>query len=64
MIDPQSLDASGGDENGGMRGGDGEEVGCTKENDRCAVRVKVHSVNADRPEEGWEKDHWTRPMMS
>lgn len=47
-----------------MRGGDGEEVGCTKENDRCAVRVKVHSVNADRPEEGWEKDHWTRPMMS
>lgn len=32
--------------------------------ERCAVRFKVRGVNADWSEQGWEKDDWTRPLMS
>lgn len=32
--------------------------------ERCAVRFKVRGVNTDWSEQGWEKDDWTRPLMS
>lgn len=51
-----SLDDGGVDEDGGLK-----ELGSKKasasENDRC-------TVNADWPEESWEKDNWTRSVMS
>lgn len=41
------------------KGGDGEEVGCTKasvkEKDRCAVGFKVCCINADWPGKDREK---------
>lgn len=34
------------------------------ENDRCAVTFKVRGLKADLSYEGWQKDDWTRPVMS
>lgn len=45
-----------------------EKVGCTKasakESDRCTVRFKVCGMSATWSDEGWEKNDWTRSVMS